>query len=255
MEKDKNSLLQSYQRLGQSALDHSKDKFLVQSVAVLDSALAAELKEYDKLTSLWSSVGSSSSTSNKESDTTSAVANKKLHVRHTVVEAGSAAAAAAAAAADKSPEAAAVAEAKRSVAVSSREPVDALSTDQLKSELGHLRRKYDELVAFSVNLTAERDMLSNTLEQTKRDLNRQVAKTAAADNARGSTRTGGGGGAAGVGRGSAFPSFFTLLVIAVVMMALGVKVDRMGLLPSSIPFLGEAATEDDLSSDATREEL
>lgn len=46
-------------------------------------------------------------------------------------------------------------------------------------EVTSLRRKYDELVAFSVNLTAERDILNNTLEQTKRDLNREMAARAA----------------------------------------------------------------------------
>ena len=37
VEKDKQVLLQSYDRLGQTALDHSKDKFLVQSCEVSDA--------------------------------------------------------------------------------------------------------------------------------------------------------------------------------------------------------------------------
>ena len=36
VEKDKQILLQSYDRLGQTALDHSKDKFLVQSCTTPD---------------------------------------------------------------------------------------------------------------------------------------------------------------------------------------------------------------------------
>ena len=54
-----------------------------------------------------------------------------------------------------------------------------MNSDQLHEEVASLRRKYDELVAFSVNLTAERDILNNTLEQTKRDLNREMATRSA----------------------------------------------------------------------------
>ena len=203
MEKDKNSLLQSYQRLGQSALDHSKDKFLVQSVAVLDSDRAGELKDYDKLTAMWASVGSSPSTE------TSAVANKKLHVRHIVSDGAASAAPATAASA------------------ANREPIDSLSNDQLKNELSTLRRKYDELVAFSVNLTAERDMLNNTMEQTKRDLNRELSKSAAADNAR---RSAPASGAAGY-------SMPMVVLIAVLMMVVGVKLQQFGMA-SKLPVLG-----------------
>merc|ERR1712151_963035 len=57
-----------------------------------------------------------------------------------------------------------------------------MSPDQLFSEVTNLRKKYDELVAFSVNLTAERDILNNTLEQTKRELNRELAQRSAIEN-------------------------------------------------------------------------
>lgn len=214
VEKDKNSLLQSYQRLGQSALDHSKDKFLVQSVAVLDATRATQLKDYDQLTSLWASVGSSPSTE------TSAVANKKLHVRHTVAEGSKSASLAA-------------------NATSNREPVESLSSDQLKNELGNLRRKYDELVAFSVNLTAERDMLNNTLEQTKRDLNRELTKTAAADNSSGRRS------AAASEQGT---SLFMLVFVAVFMFVVGVKLQQAGIV-AALPVLGG------LLQDGDKEEL
>jgi hypothetical protein len=70
VEKDKNQLLASYNSLGAAALDHCKDKFLVQSVAVSPEQ-AANLQEYDQLTALWAS-------------NPVAVANKKLRVRHRV---------------------------------------------------------------------------------------------------------------------------------------------------------------------------
>ena len=78
VEKDKQILLQSYERLCQSGLDDCKDKFLVQSFAVGSSFAAkasgdsAEL--YDALTSMWNRVTSSSAS----------LHNKKLHVRHMV---------------------------------------------------------------------------------------------------------------------------------------------------------------------------
>lgn len=59
--------------------------------------------------------------------------------------------------------------------VDKRNSTEKMSPEQLFDEVASLRRKYDELVAFSVNLTAERDILNNTLEQTKRDLNREMA--------------------------------------------------------------------------------
>lgn len=159
VEKDKQTLLQSFERLGQSGLDHSKDKFLVQSCtapASFTSKASGESSElYDALTSMWNSVTTGSSTT--------PIFNKKLHVRHVVQEGGA-----------KSPSTSKSALPPK-LEGSSNVSVEKMSHDQLVSELSNLRRKYDELVSFSVNLTAERDILSNTLEQTKRDYNREMS--------------------------------------------------------------------------------
>jgi hypothetical protein len=84
VEKDKQALLQSFERLGQSGLDHSKDKFLVQSCTAPASFTAKASGEsselYDALTSMWNSVTSGGSTT--------PIFNKKLHVRHVVQEGG-----------------------------------------------------------------------------------------------------------------------------------------------------------------------
>jgi len=117
----------------------------------------------EALTAMWNSVASG------EADV--AVYNKKLHVKHMVDvlsgDAGSNEARAAAAGPGGN------------VPVSFSQPnqqsADQMSPEQLFDEVASLRRKYDELVAFSVNLTAERDILNNTLEQTRRDLNREIA--------------------------------------------------------------------------------
>jgi len=168
VEKDKQILLQSYDRLGQSALDHSKDKFLVQSCAAPDEFASLYDKEKrgdeqksdgyktskemaEKLTSLWDKTSTSGE---------SPVFNKKLHVRHVVMEIKSG-----------TPDQTTQVPTTRS----DKTPVENMSPEQMFSEVSSLRRKYDELVAFSVNLTAERDILNNSLEQTKRDLNREIA--------------------------------------------------------------------------------
>ncbi len=218
VEKEKNSLLQSYERLGQSTLDHSKDKFLVQSVAILDASKLASLKDYDELTSLWATVGSTPSPS------TSAVANKKLHVKHVV--AGSSKTGGS--------------DGDRGNSSISREPIENLTQDQAKAELTNMRRKYDELVAFSVNLTAERDMLNNTLEQTKRDLNRELSKTAAQDNASGRGRTAGSGSA----KPKAGVTFLLVFLFSIVSFFGGIKVQEKGLV-RDIPVLGNLMTSVD----------
>lgn len=212
VEKDKNTLLQTYERLGQSALDHSKDKFLVQSVAILDAGKLASLKDYDQLTSLWATVGSTPSPS------TSAVANKKLHVKH--IAAGN----------SKSGTSDGEIRGNNSI---SREPIENLTLDQAKAELTNMRRKYDELVTFSVNLTAERDMLNNTLEQTKRDLNRELSKTAAQDNASGRGRSSGSGSV----KNRAGATFILLLTVSIASLLGGIKLQQKGLV-SDIPVLG-----------------
>jgi hypothetical protein len=217
VEKDKASLLQSYQRLGQSALDHSKDKFLVQSCTVPDSfttSFQADQNGYDSLSTLWTGVTAPGSNS--------AVANKKLHVRHVVGEGG----------AGGSVSTAGAGNLDRGVATSKHETslkaMEGMSQEQLLAEVTGLRRKYDELVAFSVNLTAERDILNNTLEQTKRDLNREVNRTAAADN------KGGVGSASGMSGGqakSAGNSWLVLLIMALVALLAGVKLEQGGMTP------------------------
>lgn len=173
--KDREVLWSSYERLGQSALDHSKDKFLVQSCEVSDEFSAkfsneprlGEGGQYKKelveeLTAMWNSASSNSKME---------VYNKKLHVRHVAADTGATAAAGGAAATGTNNSL----PASFQEGVDKRNKADKMSPEQLSDEVSNLRRKYDELVAFSVNLTAERDILNNTLEQTKRDLNREMA--------------------------------------------------------------------------------
>ena len=198
VEKDKSSLLESYQRLGQSALDHSKDKFLVQSCTVpasFSEQFQAGDAGYDALSVLWSTVTSSGSST--------AVANKKLHVRHTAEgtdgNSGS----------EQMP--------KHETPMAAMEN---MSQAQLLGEVTTLRRKYDELVAFSVNLTAERDILNNTLEQTKRDLNREVNRNASTDNR-------GAGGTALAGPKPAAVSYFPIVVAAMLFLLVGVQLEQM----------------------------
>ena len=135
-------LLSSYNSLGKAALENCRDKFLVQSIAV--DRESERLSDYDALTTFWSQVGN-----------TTALANKKLHVRHKVSD-GS-----------------------RSAPAPPARPnvnINDMNHDQLVGEVQSLRRKYDELVAFSVNLTAERDLLNNSLESIKRDLTNEKNK-------------------------------------------------------------------------------
>jgi len=151
--KDKQSLLQSYDRLGASALEHSKDKFLVQSCIVSqdfsDQFMYSNEKNKDlsdALTSMWNNPSNSSNV---------ALQNKKLHVKHVVVDQPNSAKSAPA----------------PPMSTTSHLPISSADNSSLVAEITSLRKKYDELVAFSVSLTAERDVLNNTLEQTKRELN------------------------------------------------------------------------------------
>ncbi|KAL3809677.1 hypothetical protein ACHAXA_004228 [Cyclostephanos tholiformis] len=178
VDKDRQVLWSTFDRLGQSALDHSKDKFLVQSCEVSDefssqfrSEPRGEGGQYKKelaeaLTEMWNSVTSKANIP---------LYNKKLHVRH-VAETGIAGGGIASAESATSAGGAAVGlTATLQEGVDKRGNTEKMSSEQLFEEVKSLRRKYDELVAFSVNLTAERDILNNTLEQTKRDLNREIA--------------------------------------------------------------------------------
>lgn len=209
VEKDKQVLLQSYDRLGQSGLDHSKDKFLVQSCTV-DKTFAAkksgdQTELYDALTSMWNSVTTGGSTT--------PLHNKKLHVRHVVQQSASARTAPSATPAPK-------------LEAASHSNMKDMTQEQLASELSNLRRKYDELVSFSVNLTAERDILSNSLEQTKRDLNREMANRSALENKQGGSSAR--GGANGSGKKTSAGSLMQLMVVGLAFFLAGVSIGNSG---------------------------
>jgi hypothetical protein len=109
------------------------------------------------------------------------------------------------------------------------------SPEQMFSEVSQLRKRYEELVAFSVNLTAERDILNNALEQAKRDLQKEMQARMQAEEAvsqgkggsNGGSKDGdmrgrdGKGGAQVTVQQSAGFSFFTLLVLALIMFGAG----------------------------------
>lgn len=221
VEKDKQVLLQNYDRLGQSGLDHSKDKFLVQSCTV-DSAFGAkksgnQTELYEALTSMWNSVTSGG--------TTATLQNKKLHVRHVVDSSPSAPASGSSPSKGSTPK----------LESTQHSNLGDMSADQISSELSHLRKKYDELVSFSVNLTAERDILSNTLEQTKRDYNREIAARSALENKQGGKSYGGGSGAAS--GGSMMSSLMQLLVVGLACFLSGARIGASGNAPS-LPVVG-----------------
>ena len=225
VDKDKQTLLQSFDRLGQSALDYSKDKFLVQSCTVSREfakkfseekakATTADLQKElsDALTSMWNAMASGGSTP---------IYNKKLHVKYIAMESD-------------------VPTSTLSSPRSTNPSLAAMETmnpEQMFSELTSLRRKYDELVSFSVNLTAERDILNNTLEQAKRELHREMASRAAVEN------SGGVSGKSNFGRAAAKPSSSSLgkfIVIGILAFLMGVKVtkeNKVGFL-HSVPIVG-----------------
>lgn len=233
VEKDKQVLLQNYDRLGQSGLDHSKDKFLVQSCTVDDSFAAKKSGDqtqlYNALTSMWNSVTSGASDA--------ALSNKKLHVRHIVDTSPSATGASTSGAASSSKGAAPKLEATQ------HSNLEGMSADQISSEVLHLRRKYDELVSFSVNLTAERDILSNTLEQTKRDYNREIAARSALENKQGGRSASGGGAGTGSGSGSMMSSLMQLLVVGLACFLSGARIGASGNAPH-LPVVGNFFMEE-----------
>jgi len=233
VEKDKNSLLQSYERLGQSALDHAKDKFLVQSCTVSDSFSSKFMddkskgtdnnKLYEALNTMWSSAGS----------TGSKMENKKLHVRLVVKDGNNSGGGA------KSLTAAQASMLKPHE--TSQEDVENMTPPQLFAEIASLRKKYDELVSFSVNLTAERDILNNTLEQTKRELNKEMANRSALEN-----KGGGGGGARGAaagggGKSNMLVTLVLLLIVGTASFFGGVREAKVGNMDfiEEIPHIGE----------------
>ena len=233
VEKDKQVLLQNYDRLGQSGLDHSKDKFLVQSCTV-DNSFAAkksgsQTELYDALTSMWNSVTSGGSSAHLQ--------NKKLHVRHVVDSSPSATATSKSGATSSSRGGAPKLE------EASHSNLGDMSADQISSELSNLRRKYDELVSFSVNLTAERDILSNTLEQTKRDYNREIAARSALENKQGGRSSSGGSSGTGSGNGGMMSSLTQLIVVGLACFLSGARIGVSGNAPH-LPIVGNFFMED-----------
>lgn len=235
VEKDKNSLLQSYERLGQSALDHAKDKFLVQSCTVSDSFSSKFMddkskgtdnsKLYEALNNMWTSAGS----------TGTKMENKKLHVRLVVKDGNNSGGGArnltAAQASMLKPH------------ETSQEDVENMTPPQLFAEIASLRKKYDELVSFSVNLTAERDILNNTLEQTKRELNKEMANRSALENKGGGGGSGGGSASArgGGGKSNLLFTIFALLVVGFGGYLAGVREAKFGRADfvEELPHIGE----------------
>lgn len=258
VDKDRQVLYSTYERLGQSALDHSKDKFLVQSCAVSEDFSGmfrneprGEGGQYKKelveaLTGMWNGVASGSGNSVP-------VFNKKLHVRHVVddaaVGAGGGSDVGLGGAARGIPSATGGAGGtssnfQRNTTNNNTSTKD-MTPSQLNNEVEAIRRKYDELVAFSVNLTAERDILNNTLEQTKRDLNREMASRQALEKqgykVGGSGRRGGGGGSDKSKSNGGGISFGALLVTVVVVFFAAVRATNVGSLGGvlgGVPFVG-----------------
>ena len=194
--------MQSFERLGQPGLDHSKDKFLVQSCTAPESFASKAGGEnselYDALTSMWQSVTSGGSST--------PIFNKKLHVRHVVQEGAS-----------KSSAAATSKSMPSKLEGSSDVSVEKMSHEQLVSEFSRLRSKYDELLTFSVSLTAERDILSNTLEQTKRDYNREISSRPS----EGKTSS-----SSSASKGSLQSMLMQLLVVAIACFYAGLKMGK-----------------------------
>eukprot|EP00559_Dactyliosolen_fragilissimus_P003509 CAMPEP_0184860222 /NCGR_PEP_ID=MMETSP0580-20130426/5161_1 /TAXON_ID=1118495 /ORGANISM="Dactyliosolen fragilissimus" /LENGTH=322 /DNA_ID=CAMNT_0027357257 /DNA_START=165 /DNA_END=1133 /DNA_ORIENTATION=- len=214
VDKDRKVLLDSYDQLGDSALENTKDKFLVQSCMVEDEftqrypsrANAAQVtrETLDALTSMWNITAGKNGAQ---------IFNLKLQVKHSV-EPESANNPGMSPAPTSAPSSSASAQQHQAT------NVEAMTPEQMFVEISALRRKYDELVSFSVNLTAERDILNNTLEQTKRDLNREIAARMALEN----------GGTTGTHpqpdpvKGGT--SFFTIIFIALIFLFLGIKLSQ-----------------------------
>jgi hypothetical protein len=118
-----------------------------------------------------------------------------------------------------------------------------MTPPQLFAEISSLRKKYDELVSFSVNLTAERDILNNTLEQTKRELNKEAANRSALENrGAGSGGKGNLGSTSGAaGKGSLIKTILTMLIIGAAAFTAGVREAKLGRMDfiEGIPHIGE----------------
>lgn len=106
--------------------------------------------------------------------------------------------------------------------------VEGMNKEQLVTEITNLDRKYDELVAFSVNLTAERDMLNNALEQTKREL---------VTERNGGVPRGGSGTMASAQSKSSMVSY--LLFAVLLGLFAGAKLQDMGVI-EKVPVIGSS---------------
>lgn len=261
VEKDKQVLLQSFDRLGQSALDHSKDKFLVQSTVVRDEFATDYALEKSKisettgavdsskagkglteaLTAMWNTAGSSAGAE---------IFNKKLQVRHVVAPGGANGIATNDGGGGSG---------KKSTPRPAPQPdgsnLDKMDPEQMYAEISSLRRKYDELVSFSVNLTAERDILNNTLEQTKRELNREMGARASLENRAGD----GAGGNAIKSEKSRGLGPVPFIIISILFFFIGVKAtssNSLGFL-ADVPVLGDFLlnTETDVVTDTYSEPI
>lgn len=177
----------------------------------------------EALTSMWNGVASGASDV--------PVYNKKLHVKHVVDVT---------AIQEKGGDNTTIGGSNNAPSVSSASnamSADKMSREQLAEENSSLKRKYDELVAFSVNLTAERDILNNTLEQTRRDLNREVASRQALEK-QGVKAARGGGQEKSKGNGGM--SMNTLILVGVLGFFMAVRATNTGAVGflQSVPVLG-----------------
>ena len=104
----------------------------------------------------------------------------------------------------------------------------------------------------TVNLTAERDILNNTLEQTKRELNREIGNRSALEN-RGADGSGGAAGSRGGnggsnkatgGKGNLIVTLLTMLIIAAAAFVAGVREAKLGHMDylEGIPHIGALFT-------------
>ena len=55
------------------------------------------------------------------------------------------------------------------------------SPDTIFSELQSLRKKYDDVIAYTVHLTAERDSLIAQYDESRRELNREISRRKASE--------------------------------------------------------------------------
>jgi hypothetical protein len=162
--------------------------------------------------------------------------NRKLQVIHTVVDGGGSSSASSSGygsvqqSADRMREQMAAKSASQSTSptnASSSSAGNANTAEHQFMENVALKKKYDELVAFSVTLTSERDILNNALEQAKRDLHKEMTARIHAEEStppppkinsqQGQVKTS----AADAGAQSKKYSFFQLLVLVIISFFLG----------------------------------